>query len=84
MNIDLMKYLDMSLFVPKVNFRFNKACYYFMVDILGLGKIWLDLLRDAKHGMIVDLRLWKTMKQRILLMGDQGIYLKDSPNLRIP
>ena len=53
-------------------------------DILGVRKITIDLLRDAKNGMIVDLRLWKIMKQRILLIGDQEIILKDSPNLRIP
>ena len=33
---------------------------------------------------MVDLRLWKSMKQRISLMGDREIYLKESPNLRIP
>ena len=29
-------------------------------------------------------RLWKRMKQGIVLMGDEEIYLKDSPNVRIP
>ena len=77
MNENLKKYPDASLFVPKSYFTFNKACYDLMVDdILGVRKITLDLLRDAKDGVVVDLRLWKSMKQRILLMGDREIYLR--------
>ena len=40
MNTNLMKYYDTSLFIPKGDFTFNKACYELMVsDILGLCKI---------------------------------------------
>ena len=85
MNEKLKKYPDASLFVPKSYFTFNKACYNLMVDdMLGVRKISLELLRDAKDGAVVDLRSWKSMKQQILLRGDREIYLKDYPNLRIP
>ena len=85
MNENLKKYPNASLFVPKSYFTFNKACYDLMVDdISGVRKITLDLLKDAKDGVVVDLRLWKSMKQRILLKGDREMYLKDSPNCRIP
>ena len=64
MNEKLKKYPDASLFVPKSYFTFNKACYDLMVnDILGVRKITIDLLRDAKDGVVMDLRLWKSMKQ---------------------
>ena len=53
-------------------------------DISGVRKITLYLLRDAKDGVVVVLRLWKSIKQRILFMGDREIYLKFSPNCRIP
>ena len=85
MNENLKKYPDASLFVPKSYFTFYKACYDLMVDdMLGILKITLELLRDAKDGILVDLRSWKSMTQRILLGGDREIYLRDSPNLRIP
>ena len=85
MNIDLVKYPDTRLFMPKGYFTFNKACYQLMVsDILGLCNISLAVLRDANDGVIVDLRSWKRMKQGLVLMEDKEIYLKDSPNLRIP
>ena len=85
MNGNLKKYPNVNLFMPKSYFTFNKACYDLMVDdILGVRKITIDLLRHAKNGVVVDLRLWKSMKQRISLMGDREIYLKESPNLRIP
>ena len=85
MNEKLKKYPDASLFVPKSYFTFNKACYNLMVDdMLGVRKISLELLRDAKDGAVVDLRSWKSMKQRILLKGDREMYLRDSPNCRIP
>ena len=55
---NLKKYPDVSLFVPKSYFTFNKACYDLVVDdILGVRKITIDLLRDAKDGVVVDLRL---------------------------
>ena len=85
MNENLEKYPDASLFVPKRYFTFNKACYDLLVDdMLGVRKISLELLRDAKDNALVDLRSWKSMKQLILLRGDREIYLKESPNLRIP
>ena len=59
-------------------------CTLMVNDILGVLKITIDLLRDAKDDVVVDLRLWKSMKQRISLMGNQEICLKESPNLRIP
>ena len=62
MNANLKKYLDAN--VTKSDFTFNKACYDLMVDdILGVRKITIDLLRDAKDDVVVDLRLWKSMKQ---------------------
>ena len=58
MNANLKKYPDVNLFMPKSYFTFNKACYDLMVDdILGVRKITIDLLRDAKNGVEVDLRL---------------------------
>ena len=85
MNIDLVKYPDARLFMPTGYFAFNKACYQLMVgDILGIHKISLQALRDANDGVILDLRSWKRMKQGIVLMGDEELYLKDSPNVRIP
>ena len=63
MNIDLVKYLNARLFMPRGYFTFNKACCQLMVDdILGLRKISLKVLRDANDGVIVDLRLRKRMK----------------------
>ena len=71
--------------MPKGYFTFNKTCYQLMVsDILGLRKTSLQVLRDANDGVIVDLRTWKRMKQGIVLMGDEELYLNDSPNVRIP
>ena len=85
MNINLVKYPDTRLFMSRGCFTFNKAYYQLMVsDVLGLRKISLEVLRDVNDRVIVDLRLWKRMKQGIVLMGDEEIYLKDSPNLRIP
>ena len=85
MNIDLVKYPDARLFMPTGYFAFNKVCYQLMVgDILGIHKISLQALRDANDGVILDLRSWKRMKQGIVLVGDEKLYLKDSPNVRIP
>ena len=58
-------------------------CTLMVNDILGVLKITIDLLRDAKDDVVVDLRLWKSMKQLISLMGNQEIYLKDSPNYMV-
>ena len=58
MNANLKKYSDVNLFMPKSDFTFNKACYDLMVDdILGVCKITIDLFRDAKNSVVMDLRL---------------------------
>ena len=51
-NENLKQYSDVSLFVPKIYFAFNKVCYDLMVDdMLRVCKITLKLLRDAEDGV---------------------------------
>jgi hypothetical protein len=84
-DINNVKYPSPSLFLPKEYFTFNKYYYELMLaDIQGLKNISVDMLSYARNGITIDIRMWRKMKQRILLGEDNVMYLKFSSNLKIP
>ena len=71
--------------MSKEYFAINKSCYELMLaNIQGLRDILVDMLSDARNDITIDIRLWGTIKQRIRLGEDNLMYLKSSPNLKIP